>query len=35
VGDGAFPVSLIQELDKKQRKFARVQIDIDGMDPLH
>ena len=33
--DDAFPGSLIADLDKKQRKLAKTEIDVDTVDPLH
>ena len=35
IGDGAFGKSLIQDLSMKQKKLARVDLDIDTIDPLH
>lgn len=35
IGKGAFGKSLIQELTKKQKKLARVDVDIDTIDHLH
>ena len=33
LGDGAFGKSLIKGLTKKQKKLARVDVDIDWIDP--
>ena len=35
IGDGAFGKSLIKDLTLKQKKLARVDIDIDTIDHLH
>ena len=35
ISDGAFGKSLIKDLSAKQKKLARVDIDIDSIDHLH